>query len=363
MPRKSKGPYIDTNKHGIYEIRWTDHGRSRCRSTGTQDFQQAQKILANFILLKDRDAALESANGKGPLLVCEAVGDPEDGSDPTASYWHEHVLRHVIGVETQRYAARKINQHFGHLAIKDIQQTDIDSYVDARRAGRIGRPSKDGTIARELPVLTAAINHAIRNKRLAADHAPIIKLPPASDPKDRWLTHEEADRLLAAALQSPAPKGKLPRIYKFVVLALATWSRKTALVTITKKQIDLENRMIYLNPHGRRQTKKRRPPVPIADWALPIIKRMMDEAPGESLLGHTGSIRTAFSSAVKRAGLPGVTPHTLRHTGATWAAQAGVSLEDIGGVLGDDIRTVYKTYLHHCPEHLRKAVNAVRRAA
>ncbi|API60586.1 hypothetical protein BSL82_15885 [Tardibacter chloracetimidivorans] len=306
---------------------------------------------------------MPSANGNGPLLVKEAVGDPEEGSDATASYWHEHVLRNVIGVDTQRYAARKINQHFGHLAIRDIQQSDIDAYIDARRAGRLGRPSKDGTIARELPVLTAAINHAIRNKRLSADDAPRFKLPPASDPKDRWLAHEEADRLLAAALQSPAPKGKLPRIYKFVVLALATWSRKTALVTLRKDQVDLANRMIYLNPHGRRQTKKRRPPVPIADWALPIITRMMDEADGIYLLGDIGSIRTAFASATKRANLKGVTPHTLRHTGATWAAQAGVSLEDIGGVLGDDIRTVYKTYLHHCPEHLRKAVNAIRKAA
>src|SRR3546814_6124691 len=49
----------------------------------------------------------------------------------------------------------------------------------------------------------------------------------------------------------------LPRIYRFIALALDTAARKEAIETLTWFQVDLERRKIALNPKGRRQTKKR----------------------------------------------------------------------------------------------------------
>jgi len=47
------------------------------------------------------------------------------------------------------------------------------------------------------------------------------------------------------------------------------------------------------------------------------------------------SVKTAFKSAVALAGLDGnVTPHTLRHTAATWLMQAGVDKWEAAGFLG-----------------------------
>jgi integrase len=54
-----------------------------------------------------------------------------------------------------------------------------------------------------------------------------------------------------------------------------------------------------------------------------------------------------------------VTPHTFRHTWATWAAQRGVPLFEIAGMLGDTMKTVEKNYAHHHPDHLRGAVNSM----
>ena len=293
-----------------------------------------------------------------PMLVMDALGDPEEGSEPTKSYWHEHVLRSVVGVDTQRYAVRKLRQHFGALAVRDIRPAGVAAYVEARRAGRIGRPSVDGTIARELSVLNAAIQHQVRAKRIKADDAPVIELPAPSEPKDRWLTHEEADRLLAAALGS-AP-ARLPRVYKFIVLALATASRKTALLELKREQVDLKQRTIKLNPHGRRQTKKRRPLVPISDDLLPIMERIVKEARGEFLLDHPGSIRSVFDRVCRDAELEDVTPHTLRHTSASWMLQEGVPIEQVAAILGDTIATVERVYGHHCKDRLLAAANTIR---
>jgi len=353
MPRKNRGPYLDTSPDGYYEIRWTDAGRSRRRSTRTRDFQQAQKVLANFILLGEREALV--ANDDGPITVGECL----------AAYLQEHVDAKVAGKETANFAVAKLVQYFGPMAPRDILPSHVREFIAQRRKGRIGKPSGDATINRDLTVLTAALNHAVKAKRLTPSDMPTIEKLPPPPAKDRWLTHDEAARLFAAARLTWDWKkaewitpAKLPRVYKFIALALGTASRKTALLELRRDQVDLERRMIYLNPPGRRQTKKRRPPVPISDDLLPIMQSIVDEADTALLLGP-GSIRTAFESAVKRAGLKGVTPHTLRHTWATWAAQGGVPLTDIAGVLGDTYATVERNYLHHCPEHLRGAVNSV----
>ena len=72
------------------------------------------------------------------------------------------------------------------------------------------------------------------------------------------------------------------------------------------------------------------------------------------------SVKTAFGSAVKQAGLPGkVTPHTLRHTAATWLMQRGVSIWEAAGFLGMSPETLTNVYGHHHPEHLRGAATAI----
>lgn len=311
-------------------------------------------------LLTQREAAARLRRSVRHVERLRAAGE--------IAYWHEHVEPNVVDKDTVRYTYAKLKKHFGHLAIADISPDDISGYISARRAGRLGRPSVSHTIARELSVLNAAINHALKKKRITLADKPHIELPPHSPPRDRWLTGEEADRLLAAAREIVDPhadKAKLPRVFRFVVLALSTASRKGALLELRRDQVDLANGIIYLNPTGRAQTNKRRPKVPISDDLRPAIERMLKEIPDEPdalLLDHSGSIRKSFDNAVSRAGLTGVTPHVLRHTKATWMAQDGISMFDIAGVLGDTVATVTKTYAHHSPDYLRSAINTRRGA-
>lgn len=362
MPRPNQGPRLKRNAVGIYEIHWTDDGRSKRSSTRTAHLQSAEKVLGNFLLLDERERL--TANPDGPMMVLAALGD-EDA--PAADYWHEHVIPNVVGVDAQRYAYAKLKAHFGHLAIADIMPGDVTAYVEARRAGRLGRPSVNHTISRELSVLNAAIHHAVKAKRLPKAEQPFIKLPGVSEPRDRWLTFDEADALLTAALAAPRCGDRLPRIYRFVALALNTAGRKAAVLELTRGQVDMVGGMIHLNPAGRSQTKKRRARVPISDALRPVLERTMRETPdqpGASLLDHDGCIRTAFEGAVDRAGLGrDVTPHVLRHTKATWMAQAGISFFEIAGVLGDSVETVQRTYAHHHPDFLRDAINVGRKAA
>ena len=72
------------------------------------------------------------------------------------------------------------------------------------------------------------------------------------------------------------------------------------------------------------------------------------------------SVKTAFRTATRLAGLKGkISPHTLRHTAATWLMQIGVSTWEAAGFLGMSEKTLRDVYGHHHPDHLRGPANAL----
>jgi integrase len=64
----------------------------------------------------------------------------------------------------------------------------------------------------------------------------------------------------------------------------------------------------------------------------------------------------------QRAGIKGVTPHTLRHTAGTLMALAGVDLFLIAKVLGHSVQKTTELYAHFQPSYLRGAVDALAKA-
>jgi integrase len=56
-----------------------------------------------------------------------------------------------------------------------------------------------------------------------------------------------------------------------------------------------------------------------------------------------------------------VTPHTLRHTCATWLMQAGVPKWEAAGFLAMSMDTLERVYGHHHPDHYSEAANAFSR--
>lgn len=75
------------------------------------------------------------------------------------------------------------------------------------------------------------------------------------------------------------------------------------------------------------------------------------------------SIKSAFRRAVVKAGLgKDVTPHVLRHTAASWMAEAGIPMSEIAAVLGHtDSRTTERIYAKFSPDYLQRAVKALGR--
>jgi integrase len=234
----------------------------------------------------------------------------------------------------------------------------VKSYYARRRAegrrakGGGRRPLTDGTLISEGVTLRAAIRWAISEKWLTQQDEPKIKVPPTPPPRDRWLTREEFDRLLAAA--------EAEHIKLFIIVALATAGRRGAVTRLRWDQVDFTTSLVDL---GRGRGNKKRAIVPVTEYALSILRQARETAQTPYVLEWRGkpmkSVRTGFEAAVRRADLVGVTAHVLRHTAAAWMTMAGVPLREIARFLGDSEKTVEKIYGKHAPDYLRNASAAL----
>lgn len=221
------------------------------------------------------------------------------------------------------------------------------------------RGRSNGTSRRELGVLRAAINHAHREGRLTRTVA--VHLPDGGEPRDRWLTRAEAGALLWAALREPRVRFYLPL---FILIGLYSGARKEAILSLRWSQVNLAADRIDFNAPGAQRSNKRRSKIPIPSRQLPHLRRARKRGTDIGFVVHENGVRLkdikrGFASACRRAGLERVSPHTLRHTCATWLMQAGVPKWEAAGFLGMTLETLERVYGHHHPDHLREAAEAL----
>ena len=70
-------------------------------------------------------------------------------------------------------------------------------------------------------------------------------------------------------------------------------------------------------------------------------------------------ISKATIAAMKAAAISGASFHTLRHTCASWAVQAGESLVKVQKLLGHSSFATTLRYAHLSPDHLKDTVGAI----
>jgi integrase len=196
------------------------------------------------------------------------------------------------------------------------------------------RPT-DAVARRELEDLRAAINYHPK-EGLCTEVVKIV-LPAEHAPRERWLTRSEGAKLLLRAWRyreiQKASRRSAAHVARFILVALYTSTRAGAICGAALQQvegrgwIDLERGVFYRRPIGRRETKKRQPAIPLPAALLSHLRRWNRN--GQRFVVEWNgkpvkAIEKASAGAVADAKLgPDVTPHVLRHTAITWAAQEG----------------------------------------
>lgn len=382
MPRTAKGARLvwrDESRKSDGSLRskagWFIRDGSTFVSAcgGTGDRERAEKALAAYINEKYQPAR-ERGRDPDSVTIADAVN----------VYLKDVVPSHAKPSET---AARlvAILTWFKESTLGDINGKCCRDYADAHGNGAAAR--------RQLEDLRSAINHY--HKEGYVTSAPAITLPAKPEPRERWLTRDEAARMLWSAWrmkqlwkgqESDRRTGR--HIARFILVALYTGTRSAAICNAAMKptagrgHVDLERGVFYRRAQGVRETKKRQPPVKLPDrlvahlrrWArTPLEIKTKNRGKSKNLgrmIAHdfvvewngkpVQSIKKAFRRVRTTAKLgEDVTPHIFRHTAATWLMQQGADVWSAAGFLGMTVDVLIATYGHHHPDYQADAAEAI----
>lgn len=375
MPRPKKGPRLwfrperfdkagKRVSHGVWIIiNGTKHISTGCAEP---DVEAAQQALAEYTVAQyrppRRERDIEQIKVAEVLAVYFA-----DCRDQQANQ------------RTFDGRIRRLNDWWGDMYLADINGQTCRDYT-AARGGK-------GGARRDLEDLRAAINHHAKEGL----HRGVVRvsLPDKGQAKDRWLTRSEVARLVWACWRHrevqrrhrgvdkgkalPTNKRPLQHVARFILIAAYTGTRAGAIAAASpyraegRAWVDLDAGLFYRLPEGQRATNKRQPPVPVTPHLLAHMRRWQRRKIATShFIEHRGvpvkEVNKGFDKAVELAALDGkVTPHTLRHTAATWLMQNGVEIWEAAGYLGMSEETLRRVYGHHHPDYMRAAAEGIRK--
>jgi integrase len=316
------------------------------RSTGTKDRKEAEALLAKWRLESHR----ERNWGEQPSRTFEElmVGYLTASRADKRPWGHRRDLD----------ATRHLREHLGGMELHEVTPAVLRRYVDQRRA-----EVSASTVNRELAVLSSAINYARREWEWDIPNPVPGRKLREPEGRVRWITREEATRLLEEAGRE-SQAGHLP---DFIRLALNTGCRKGELLGLQWQRVDLQAGLIYLEADNTK-TRRRRS-VPLNANALAAMEsrsrfRALHCPDSEWVFCHAdgrriGDVKRSFAKACERSGILDFRVHDLRHTCAAWLVTAGVGLTEVRDLLGHTTVTMTERYAHLAPEKVRVAVTLI----
>jgi integrase len=337
------------------------HGRVR-QFTWTHDGQK-RRAWGFTVTINGRRARRQGYGSRAEAQAAlDAMKHPAPASSPVATitlaeaferYFKAKARKRSLG-EDQRIA-KHLKAEFGEQApLSELTASRISLYQEkllAVQHSRRGGALSAASINRPLALLRSLLRMACRKWEVLAA-APVIELEREGQGRLRWLTHEEAIRLLEACREQK--NATLVDLVEFSNLhrpppgrgAGSPLGRRGPLAgsrVAGGDQVGRAPRGAALRAGGRR------PGPPSGRW----------EAEG-LVFGTTSwdAFRKHWERAVKAAKLDApLRFHDLRHTFASWAMQEGATLPELQKLLGHATLAMTMRYAHLAPKHLRSAVS------
>lgn len=311
---------------GIYYARGTVAGRDVYKSLGTSDPAHAEAIRIRL----ENDMLERAAFGvKATATFAEAAGNYlEAGGEG-------------------RYLA-PILRYFG--ARKRLAEIDNATINEAAR--KLYPDAKPSTINRQLITPISAVMTMAAEDGLCA---PVkLRRRKVKEQKTRWLTPEEF-----AALEAELS----PHLIPLVGFMIGTGARSREALTLSASTLYLNRGQALLNTGDTKNDRPRMVRIPAKARAMMETRKIPERGPvfltpkGKPYViqEHSGgNFRNGIIAARLRVNAdesnpheigPDVTPHTLRHTWATWfyaQTRDFGALLDLGGWSKADVANIYR---------------------
>ena len=325
------------------------------------------------------------------------LGSVVDGGDPAADkketrkaatmtelcdlYWADALAGRLL---TRRKVAKKpstlatdlgrIEKHIkpllGRKKVAGVTREDVENFMHSVAEGKTALRAKTakkrglshvrggkGTASRTMGLLGAIFTYAVRH-RMRPDNPVHGVMRFADGKRERRLSDDEYKALGTALRKAEKAEIWPAAIAATRFLALTGWRSGEAL-GLRWDEIDLARRTATLA-----DTKTGRSARPLAKPACDILRdatRMGDLVfPATRGEGRMAGFPSLWARIAKRDELPAdITPHVLRHSFASLAADLGYSEPTIAALVGHKGHTITSRYIHSADAVLLAAADAV----
>jgi integrase len=312
-----------------YRVRYRKPDRSQTDKRGFRTKREAELFLASVQVsmargeFVDATAARETIGVLGIAWLRVQTHLKPSSIRPVEIAWRLHV-----------------EPRWGTTPVSAVRYSDVQEWVAQLSARRSAT-----TVIRAHGVLASILDVAARDQRISSNPARGVKMPRKDKKAHAYLTHEQVSTL---ALECGEKR-------TFVLVLAYCGLRWGEAVGLRVQDVDLGTRRLNVTVNavevgdkievGTPKTHKRRS-VPFPALLGPALAQQCAGRSGEDIVfvaedgGYMRRTRTDessrgwFSQAVRRAGIPRMTPHDLRHTAASLAIQSGANVKAVQRMLG-----------------------------
>ena len=369
--------------NGEGNLRKRKDGRWEGRYTAGRDPETGKAIYKSVLGKTQAEAkaklkqAIEEAKG----LDAAKVGRYTVGQ--WMEVWFEHYAKVKVRPSSHQtyrgYIDNHIKPSIGKIPLEKLTSLELQKlYKKLLEGGRVerieSRKQSKGLSAKTVrnihQIISSAMKLAQEQKLIASNPAEGCALP--------RMGHQEMKTLPVEQLHSFLREAKDSGVFELYYLELATGLRRGELLGLKGEDIDLERGDL----RGRRQiaringevveaplkTKNAYRTLPLAEDTVSILLEQKKKVAGSPWVfpSSTGgpispdSVLHMLHRVLKRAGLPKVRFHDLRHTFATLALQNGVDVKTVSGMLGHfSAGFTLDTYAHVTTASQRQAAKTM----
>lgn len=354
-----------TLRGGVWHCHFfTPSGKRVRRSLGTGDKKQAQELHDK---LKAEAWRVDQIGDLPPRTFEECcirwIREKEHkralDDDKTKI---EFFLQHFSGMDISSITANDVYNAVEKMTNRKHYQNWVSSRDAAIRKGKEppeykAKPVSQETRAQHLSFMRGLFRIAEKDWLWIKD-APVIKVRKPGNKRIRWLTKDEAARLIECVSDDLKP---------VVTFALATGLRRSNIINLEWQQVDMQRKIAWVNPEDAKAGKAIG--VALNDTACKVLRDQIGKH-SRWVFVHTkakhrpdGTITPAvrkmslgnhkgWDAGLRRAGIENFRFHDLRHTWASWLVQSGVPLSILQEMGGWESIEMVQRYAHLAPNHL-----------
>ena len=369
--------------NGEGSIRKRKDGRWEGRYTAGHDPETGKPIYRN-VLGKTQSEVKEKL--KTAIQETQSLDFSKTGQYTVGQWmdvWYENYAKIKVRPSSHQtykgYIENHIKPNIGDIPLEKLTTLDLQRlYKTLLARGRVDRLESKWQPRGLSPKTVRNIHQILSSALKLAQEQRIILTNPAEGCALPKVEHREMKTLPVEQLQSFLREAKDSGVFELYYLELATGLRRGELLGLKWEDIDLEHGDLRVRRQIARingkvveaplKTKNAYRTLPLAEDTISILKEQKKKVGSSPWVfpSATGgpispdSVLHMLHRVLKRAGLPQVRFHDLRHTFATLALQNGVDIKTVSGMLGHfSAGFTLDTYAHVTTSAQKAAANTM----